>query len=325
MDSVAVLKIIKALAEGVDPTTGEILAEDHFLRDSNTVEALLVAHSLLKNSPPEEVLDQVIEIHESDTQNNAKSDLARHIRRPTNDGKRWTEPMDSELVAMFRQGITLNEMALKLKRFPGGVAGRVKQLKLHLELFPADMTGEVVEQPTGRPNKSGKRWTPDLDSEFVTMVGTGASIIELAQHFERGVLGIRERLIKHGLIEEFMRKVAEGTVDVGGDTALVANELEFCELEESKLARSCEYCGKPIPEMRLEAVPTATSCVGCQEASENGTLDKEEIQYCPRCEEKGRGTFELVWRYVNRTDLPTKHFLGCNNYPSCKYTDGLKK
>jgi len=31
---------------------------------------------------------------------------------------------------------------------------------------------------------------------------------------------------------------------------------------------ACEECGKPIPATRLEAIPTADSCVGCKTARE---------------------------------------------------------
>ena len=32
--------------------------------------------------------------------------------------------------------------------------------------------------------------------------------------------------------------------------------------------RECEDCGNEIPQARGEAVPGATKCIGCQEASE---------------------------------------------------------
>ena len=31
---------------------------------------------------------------------------------------------------------------------------------------------------------------------------------------------------------------------------------------------TCENCGKPIPKIRLEAVPWATECTGCQQTKE---------------------------------------------------------
>jgi RNA polymerase-binding protein DksA len=37
---------------------------------------------------------------------------------------------------------------------------------------------------------------------------------------------------------------------------------------EDRSYGSCEQCGKPIPEARLEAIPTADTCVPCKSAQE---------------------------------------------------------
>lgn len=34
--------------------------------------------------------------------------------------------------------------------------------------------------------------------------------------------------------------------------------------DDSKTTAVCGFCGKPIPEKRLQAVPAATLCVKCQ-------------------------------------------------------------
>jgi RNA polymerase-binding protein DksA len=49
-------------------------------------------------------------------------------------------------------------------------------------------------------------------------------------------------------------------------------EVEAIDRALTRIARGdyghCEECGEPIPLGRLEALPTATTCVGCAEARE---------------------------------------------------------
>ncbi len=75
----------------------------------------------------------------------------------------------------------------------------------------------------------------------------------------------------------------------------------------------CEGCGEPIPAGRLEAVPGAGLCVGCQERSESPPSPDSELGDCPRC------GAPLVWRYRRRTP-PRGYFIACSGYPECHYT-----
>jgi len=77
------------------------------------------------------------------------------------------------------------------------------------------------------------------------------------------------------------------------------------------LSPSCTQCGEEIPIRRLQAVPGTRVCVKCQEELENGGPTDEPV-YCKRCRAK------MVWR-VRESVRPTKYFLGCSNYPRCRY------
>ena len=46
----------------------------------------------------------------------------------------------------------------------------------------------------------------------------------------------------------------------------IADALERIQ---SRSYGTCEECGKPIPETRLEAIPTADTCIPCKSAQEN--------------------------------------------------------
>jgi hypothetical protein len=45
----------------------------------------------------------------------------------------------------------------------------------------------------------------------------------------------------------------------------------------------CEVCREPIAPERLEAIPGAKRCAGCQGKAEAGSLGVDEPDYCPHC------------------------------------------
>ena len=61
------------------------------------------------------------------------------------------------------------------------------------------------------------------------------------------------------------------------------NDRQMLNLIDEALVRiddsgygKCVRCGQPLPEKRLEAVPWARHCVGCQELHERGLLIEDE-------------------------------------------------
>ncbi len=48
-------------------------------------------------------------------------------------------------------------------------------------------------------------------------------------------------------------------------------------------ARACEVCRAPIPRERLELLPDARLCAGCQAQDERGEANATEREFCPRC------------------------------------------
>lgn len=116
--------------------------------------------------------------------------------------------------------------------------------------------------------------------------------------------------------------------DYGVDeTAVAANGFIFPESDvpEKHVAgaltrsnRACDDCGYVIPRQRLEAVPNAVRCIKCQENSENSSRSSHDSgHYCPSCKKKGLNA-KLVWRRP-RDQTRSDQFLGCINYPECKY------
>jgi hypothetical protein len=82
------------------------------------------------------------------------------------------------------------------------------------------------------------------------------------------------------------------------------------EFEPSDVARTCAACGKPIPLLRVAAVPETTHCRPCQELLEAGrAVEHQAPTICKKC------GAHMVWRLSRN-----RFFLGCSRFPGCWYT-----
>lgn len=104
MDINRAKEIIEALAEGVDPTTGEILADDNVCNKGEVVRAFYA------------VLDTL------DKKSKKKS--------PENAGKPWTEDDEALLTQLYTSGASKSEICKTLKRTTTGIAARLVRLGL---------------------------------------------------------------------------------------------------------------------------------------------------------------------------------------------------
>jgi DNA-directed RNA polymerase subunit RPC12/RpoP len=91
----------------------------------------------------------------------------------------------------------------------------------------------------------------------------------------------------------------------------ILHEHSFSTLVQPVRAPLCTQCGETIPHSRLKAVPGTPFCVRCQGQFEQPQKQDEPV-YCNRC-----GAM-MVLR-VRESILPTKYFLGCSNYPRCRF------
>lgn len=102
MDINRAKEIIEALAEGIDPTTGELLSEDNVCNKGEVVRAF---YSVL------ETLDK-----------------KRKKSLPENAGKPWTREDEELLKEMYANGSSKPEICRTLKRTVTGVAARLVRL-----------------------------------------------------------------------------------------------------------------------------------------------------------------------------------------------------
>ena len=136
MDSATARKIIEALADGVDPRTGEVLNPGSPIESSEVVRALHVALTAID--------------HEA-RRRERKSAL------PSNAGKSWSTAEDQALGDLFDSGRSVTDIAKRFQRTRGSIASRLVMLgkapdrqsafvaNLHSKFGP-DIPGESAAQ-----------------------------------------------------------------------------------------------------------------------------------------------------------------------------------
>lgn len=116
MDNEQALQIVRALADGVDPRTGEVLPADGPCEDVQVVRALHVAirhiesalgHRHGLNPPPA-------------SSNNASART----------GQPWDKDEDQRLIAAFKTGQSVRQLAKAHIRTEGAIRSRLKRLEL---------------------------------------------------------------------------------------------------------------------------------------------------------------------------------------------------
>ena len=101
------LPIVRALADGVDPSTGAVFANDSPYAEPKTLRALFSAVELMEREVERE---------------------KRRERLPANFGKPWTEGEDNALTIAFENGIALPDLARKHARTHSSIRLRLEKL-----------------------------------------------------------------------------------------------------------------------------------------------------------------------------------------------------
>ena len=100
-------QVIEVLAGGIDPATGEVLADDSPLSNSHVIRALFLAAKALELM---------------------SSKAARSAATPTNAGNAWSEDEDQRLVAAFDAGTPVAALARAHERTSGAITSRLIRL-----------------------------------------------------------------------------------------------------------------------------------------------------------------------------------------------------
>lgn len=104
MDIRIAREIVSALAEGIDPLTGEVLPSDHVCNQAEVVRAL---YALLKAAEP-----------------------IKERTLPDNAGKPWTPEADRELKELFENGESVSALSRHFGRTKNAIEARLEKLGL---------------------------------------------------------------------------------------------------------------------------------------------------------------------------------------------------
>lgn len=108
MDDNKALAIVSALANGVNPQTGEMFEVDSPYQAADVIRALYVAV-------------RALEIASRSKARNPRS------RMPANAGKPWTEQEDRDLLEQFDSGLTVPQLAQAHDRTLAGIQARLER------------------------------------------------------------------------------------------------------------------------------------------------------------------------------------------------------
>ena len=111
MDIEKSLAIVKALAEGTNPFTGEVLDAAHVCQQPDAVRALVHAVAELERIARKERALQ-----------------RSRLTLPENTGKAWSIDEDRMLLTRFRNGLAVKDMAAMHNRTAGAIRARLEKL-----------------------------------------------------------------------------------------------------------------------------------------------------------------------------------------------------
>ncbi len=196
METWEALNIIRALADGKNPATGETCKEDSVLQQIQTVRALEKAVSALE------------------------SEAERSIKRshlPAKVGKLWLAAEEEQLCAEFDRGMSIREIAKLHGRLRGGITARLERLgKIPCQVAmnfcapsgdaggrgacPSQATseGEVVKPDLAlAPDRP---WQRDEDARICTEFYRHVDLGQIGRDLGRNRLAVYSRLVSLGKI-----------------------------------------------------------------------------------------------------------------------------
>lgn len=117
---------IEALADGINPVTGEVLPQEGPYNDPKVIRALFtMLESIKAIKPPSRTPEQ----RQNDNIENG---------RPRNAGLPWTTELRAEAAAKFKQGSSVSELAEKFERTHGAITSELVNQGL---MDATDLTG----------------------------------------------------------------------------------------------------------------------------------------------------------------------------------------
>jgi len=125
MNTQEAAEILRALADGVDPFTGEIFPDDSPYQKPQVIRALFLALSVMEGVPKGRKVKRVL---------------------PENAGKPWEQAEDELLSTEFDAGTPVDEIARRHKRTEGAIRARLVRIGKITERSLADSVLASIRQ-----------------------------------------------------------------------------------------------------------------------------------------------------------------------------------
>ena len=123
MDTSQTRNIVRTLAQGIHPTTGEVFPPESPYNDPQVIRALYsILESVKTAKRPKRSLEE-----------RRRENL--EAGRPANVGLRWTEEDRALVKSDFRKGMSIEKLAGKLERSPSAVVAEV----IRQDLMPPNL------------------------------------------------------------------------------------------------------------------------------------------------------------------------------------------
>jgi hypothetical protein len=171
MDNSAAIELIRSLANGIDPITGEIIPESNSLNDPRIIRAFFLAIQALETK----------DVH-----------ISAKRRKLNNAGKPWSPEEDQQLIEAFDNKKTIAELMKVHERSRGALASRL----VHL--------GKIKVAPEKRVefNNAGKPWSPEEDQQLIEAFDNKIPPVEMIRLIGRTRDALAARLVRLGKIKD---------------------------------------------------------------------------------------------------------------------------
>lgn len=173
MNTEEAIRILENLHDGIDPVTGEVLAEGNVLEQAPVMRAIYMA---------------IIALRQGTFCDNPLDDLWTNIDGGLNKTRPWTDAEDKLLVELYRNGMTMEQLADKLIRKPRGIKDRLSAL-------------DVLKPPKEKIKgfeRAGEQWLEDEDKQLISFIKHGVPVEIIAKEMRRSDYGIVCRMEKLG-------------------------------------------------------------------------------------------------------------------------------
>ena len=194
--------IIKALAKGHNPITGELILDDSALSDPIIIRALFAASEAMNSN------NKSSESRFTSSQRNSKVEQNMNEGRPKNHGLPWASAQKAELINKFNNGASIDELTLFYERTRGSIngvlfnEGLIDKDALPKALSVEEKIAKNIE--LGRPKNYGIYWNENDLDELIKSFKNGSTIEELSNRFDRTEGGIETALADAGLKSEVL-------------------------------------------------------------------------------------------------------------------------